>query len=98
MIMILRHKLDPNSPWKPYLDILPTSFEEHPLFWPEEDLEQTFLTAIPDYYLKTMSTLNSSYNYLVNSLIKVCLIFFFFFLHILSYLNVFHCFPILGTT
>jgi histone-lysine N-methyltransferase SETD3 len=35
---LLREKRNPNSFWKPYLDILPQEYDSFPIFFPEEDL------------------------------------------------------------
>jgi histone-lysine N-methyltransferase SETD3 len=39
MIYILQDRLNPNSFFKPYYDILPKTFSNMPIFWREEELQ-----------------------------------------------------------
>jgi len=43
---LMRERANPKSKWKPYIDILPESFEELPLFWEDNEEKLRGTTAI----------------------------------------------------
>ncbi|KAK0638515.1 hypothetical protein B0T16DRAFT_462288 [Cercophora newfieldiana] len=45
ILILIREYLDPNSQWKPYLSILPTTFDT-PMFWSDSDLSQLQASSI----------------------------------------------------
>lgn len=63
LVQLVVHKRDPNSFWKPYLDILPSSFSI-PLFWSLEDI----ILACNSYTLLG-STLFSFHRFMFDSFI-----------------------------
>jgi hypothetical protein len=44
---LLREKKDPNSFWKPYIDLLPTDYNSFPVFFSEDELK--WLEGSPFY-------------------------------------------------
>lgn len=71
MIQLLREKFDENSEFKPYIDILPQSFEEHPLLWTDEDFQYSSNTGLEEFTKSRLHAVKISYNHILNTLIAV---------------------------
>jgi histone-lysine N-methyltransferase SETD3 len=64
MIYILHERLNPDSFWLPYFQILPTDFSFHPYFWSDEDLSLTIGTGLPNHVRERKAFLLAAYNYI----------------------------------
>jgi len=69
LVWLLVERTNPNSPWKPYLDILPESFPTHPLSWTQEELNEAKGTALPDTTNAIREALKRTYEHLLEKLV-----------------------------
>jgi len=64
-LYILQEKLNPTSFWKPYLDILPPSYDDFPQFYSSDELKQLTGSFVLDMIRSRNLNLEKEYNELV---------------------------------
>eukprot|EP01094_Clydonella_sp_ATCC50884_P025334 TRINITY_DN661_c0_g1_i1.p1 TRINITY_DN661_c0_g1~~TRINITY_DN661_c0_g1_i1.p1 ORF type:complete len:438 (+),score=137.05 TRINITY_DN661_c0_g1_i1:166-1314(+) len=69
-LFVLNEQLKPNSPWKPYLDILPKAFPDHPLLWTDDELAQFDASPAKNTIAGRRQQLQSYYTGLVENVLK----------------------------
>mmetsp|Transcript_25263 Transcript_25263/g.32130 ORF Transcript_25263/g.32130 Transcript_25263/m.32130 type:complete len:428 (-) Transcript_25263:61-1344(-) len=69
MLWVLTEKLNENSDWKHYLNLLPSSYEEHLLMWNEEDFKYADMTGLYAHQQSVLNSLKQSYEHLQQTLV-----------------------------
>jgi len=64
MLWLLKERINPESFWKPYIGALPASFEDHPMFWTNEQLALADGTGLAENVLSRRQTLEAAYKLL----------------------------------
>jgi len=70
MIWLLIEKQNEKSPWKPFIDVLPSSFPEQLLEWSEEELAQLQGTGLAEATASLKTVLTSSFENINEKLVK----------------------------
>ena len=71
MIWLLIEKQNEKSPWKPYIDVLPTNFPEQLSEWTDDELAQLQGTGLSEAAGSLKKVLTASFENINEKLVKV---------------------------
>merc|ERR1712137_1481347 len=70
MLWLLHERSNAQSPYKAYLDVLPSSFPNHPLSWTDEELAETAGTGLDTSTKAIKQVLEKVYEHLTEKLVQ----------------------------